>query len=393
MRPYRFAGICMVRNDSNDSPTIAMVSNHIASIVRFRGPLIRALSQRGVRVYALAPNLTAEDEQQVRVLGAIPIRYPLDRTGVNGFRDLWTTFSLWRILNRLKVHGVLTFSVKPVIFGSVAAWLSGASRRVALIEGVGYVFTDDGRTRSVSRRLLERIVAVLYRLGLGCSTHSLFLNPDDRQEFVARRWVRQHTSACIGGIGVDLDEWHYRPPNQQPITFALTARLLREKGIGEYLKAAAIVKARHPQVRFLLLGGTDTNPGAFPVSEVMGCVAQGIVEWPGHVDVAKWLVDASVFVLPSYREGVPLSTQEAMAMGRAVITTDVPGCRETVVHGKNGFLVRPRDVMSLVEAMQRFIDDPSLVESMGLESRRMAEERFDARAANERLMRYLLPAR
>lgn len=158
--------------------------------------------------------------------------------------------------------------------------------------------------------------------------------------------------------------------------------------------AARRVKARHPMTRFILLGGLDPNPGGLSSDEVESWVKEGVIEWPGHVAVKPWLAEASVYVLPSYyREGVPRSTQEAMAMGRPVITTDAPGCRDTVIEGKNGFLVPKRDVDALVVAMERFIDNPELIEVMGQSSRRLAEERFDAHKINLRLMELMGIAR
>jgi Glycosyltransferase len=177
-------------------------------------------------------------------------------------------------------------------------------------------------------------------------------------------------------------------PVTRPVTFLLAARLLREKGIVEYAEAARLVRSRHADARFILLGGLDTNPGGLRRDEIDAWVSEGVLEWPGHVpDVRPWLARASVYVLPSYyREGVPRSTQEAMAMARPVITTDAPGCRETVIDGRNGFLVPPRDPMSLAEAMERFVLDPELIVSMGEESRRIAEERFDVKRINRRMM-------
>jgi glycosyltransferase involved in cell wall biosynthesis len=193
----------------------------------------------------------------------------------------------------------------------------------------------------------------------------------------------------LGGIGVDLADWPLAPPVTQPVTFLLAARLLREKGIFEYAEAARKVKSLHPDVRFVLLGGLDPNPGGLDQADVETWVKEGLLEWPGHVAVKPWLTQTSVFVLPSYREGVPRSTQEAMAMGRAVITTNAPGCRETVDEGTNGFLVPVRDVPALTEAMLRFVEDPTLIATMGKESRRLAEKRFDVHAINARLLKIL----
>ena len=172
------------------------------------------------------------------------------------------------------------------------------------------------------------------------------------------------------------------PGVSPPITFLLAARLLREKGIVEYAEAARIVKSKYPDTRFILLGSVDPNPGSLNAEEVSKWVTERLLEWPGHVPVKSWMTQASVYVLPSYREGVPRSTQEAMAMGRAVITTDAPGCRETVVDGLNGFLVPVRDSVALAEAMMRFIKQPALIETMGKASRMLAEERFDVHKVN-----------
>jgi glycosyltransferase involved in cell wall biosynthesis len=163
--------------------------------------------------------------------------------------------------------------------------------------------------------------------------------------------------------------------------------MLREKGVFEFLQAAQQVKERYPHARFVLLGGLDSNPGGICAADLQPWVDRGVVEWPGQVDVKPWLAQTSVFVLPSfYREGVPRSTQEAMAMARPVITTDVPGCRETVVDGVNGFMVPPRNVDLLVRAMERFITEPALLERMGAESRSMAEQKFDMRVVNRKLL-------
>ena len=156
----------------------------------------------------------------------------------------------------------------------------------------------------------------------------------------------------------------------------------------EYAGAARLIKKKHPDTRFILLGSLDSNPGALSESEVQQWVSDGILEWPGHVpDLRPWLAQTSVYVLPSYREGLPRSTQEAMAMARPVITADAPGCRDTVINGQNGFLVPVRDADALAAAMERFIVQPDLIDKMGQASRNMAEERFDARKTNQVILR------
>lgn len=359
-------------------------------MLNFRGPLICDLVASGVVVYALAPDYDIKMRQKVTALGALPVDYHLTRTGMNPVRDCLDTVSLVALLRRLRPDVTLGYFIKPVIFGTLAAWLAGVPRRVAMIEGLGYVFSSAGDRPSLRRKLLRGLVGWLYQLALAQAHRVIFLNDDDINEFVGAGLVSESKVVKLGGIGVDLADWPLTPPVTQPVTFLLAARLLREKGIVEYAEAARLVKAIHPEVRFVLLGGLDPNPGALRQSEVQTWLAEGLLEWPGHVAVKPWLAQASVYVLPSYyREGVPRSTQEAMAMGRAVITTDAPGCRETVADRVNGFLVPVRDAAALANAMLRFVEAPLLIENMGRESRRLAEARFDVHKINARLLKIL----
>ncbi len=383
----------MERVDNPDMPkTIALIAHHAGSLLNFRGDWIRGLCASGARVLCLAPDYRDEDRVAVRRLGAEPIDYGLQRTGMNPVRDLRDAWALMSLLRRLRPDVTFAFSTKPVIYGTLAAWAARVPRRVAMIEGVGFVFTDGDRPLGWKRRVLRRAVGWLYRLALSHVHRVIFLNPDDRREFVERGLAPADRAVVLGGIGVDLDVWALAPPVREPVTFLLVARLLREKGIVEYVEAAREVRSRNPGVRFLLLGGLDTNPGGLERTEVQSWVDEGILEWPGHVEVRPWLARASVFVLPSWREGVPRSTQEAMAMGRPVITTDAPGCRETIEDGVNGYRVPVRDTHALVQAMLRFVQDPDRIESMGVASRRLAEERFDVRRVNARLSEWLRDA-
>jgi glycosyltransferase involved in cell wall biosynthesis len=209
------------------------------------------------------------------------------------------------------------------------------------------------------------------------------------KELLSRGIVPPDKIALAGATGIDLAEWPVTPLPDAPLTFILVARLLRDKGIGEYVAAARMLRADHPELRFLLLGGTDDNPASITRSEMDAWAAEGLIVWPGHVAARPWLAQAHVFVLPSYREGVPRSTQEAMAMGRAIVTTDTPGCRETVVEGRNGFMVPPRDPAALASAMHHFVDNPADIARMGSESRRLACERFDVHVQNDRLLGFM----
>lgn len=368
----------------------AIVSSQAFSMVNFRGPLIRELAAAGVKVHALAPDYDDELRQKVLELGASPVDFSLTRTGMNPLSDGLNTLRLTALLRRLRPDVSLGYFIKPVIFGTLAAWLAGVPRRVAMIEGLGYVFSSSVSNQAWKRKLLRTLVSSLYRFSLARAQKVIFLNKDDLAEFVEANLLDKEKGINLGGIGVDLVDWPMAPFITQPVTFLLAARLLREKGIVEYAEAARQVKAQYPDVRFILLGGLDPNPGGLLQSEVESWVKEGLLEWPGHVVVKPWLTQASVYVLPSYyREGVPRSTQEAMATGRAVITSDAPGCRETVDEGVNGFLVPVRDVPALANAMLRFVENRTLIGTMGRESRRLAEARFNVHTINARLLKIL----
>ncbi len=367
---------------------IFVVNPLAESVLLFRKTLLTLMVQEKHEVFCLAPDCVAKAGAALKLLGIKPVDYPLDRTGVNPWRDFRTLLFLLGLMLREKPDLVLTFQPKPNIYGTLAATLVQVPFRGAVVEGLGFAFTPG--EENLKKRVARTVLKGLYRLGFFFAHKVFFLNPDDLEEFVSQRLVRREKATLLGGIGVPLDEWPPAPPHLDPPTFTLIARLLKEKGVREFAKAARRVKDEYPRARFLLVGPVDTNPGAIPEAEVRSWVEEGILEWiPWTEDVRPYLRETSVYVLPSYREGVPRSTQEAMAMARPVITTDAPGCRETVVDGLNGFLVPPGDAEALARAMLHFIENPGLIVSMGEASRRLAEERFDAYKVAERMLREL----
>jgi glycosyltransferase involved in cell wall biosynthesis len=373
-------------NKIQRSRRLAFIANQAFSISNFRGPLVREMVGRGLTVYALAPDYDDASRAVVASLGAVPIDSSMSRTGMNPLRDILDIFRLAIQLRRLQLDATFAYFIKPVIYGTIAARLAAVPKRFAMIEGAGYVFTDDDKP-SMCRRLLRAFVTQLYRLSLAQANRIFMLNPDDKELFVNECMVPDEKAQLLDGIGLDLNHYQVVEPILQPICFILVARLLREKGIYDYIEAARRIKSLHPSVRFLLLGSIDLNPGSVSESEVQSWVAEGVVTWTRQVaDVRTWIAQASIFVLPSYREGLPRSTQEAMAMGRPVITTDVPGCRETVEEGVNGFMVPSRDPSALVHAMLTFIQQPEIIAPMGAESRRLAEKKFDVHKINAKIL-------
>lgn len=368
---------------------IAVVGTVSSSLVSFRGPLLKALVDEGHEVFAFAVDYDESGMDAVRALGAVPVAYCMDRTGTNPVSDVRATLGLARLLRRHRIELMLSYFIKPVVYGTLAGVLAGVRQRFAMLPGLGYAFTesDDAGLR---QRLLRGLLVRMLRFALARNRSLVLYNADDVAEVQRHSLVAPDKIARVNGTGIDLAQYAVCPPVTAPLTFLLAARLLREKGIAEYAEAARRVRRQAPQVRFVLLGGLDTSAWALQRDEVQQWVDEGVLEWPGQVpDIRPWLEQASVYVLPSYREGVPRSNQEAMAMGRPLITTDAPGCRETVRDGENGFLVPVRDAERLAGAMLRFVNQPSLVASMGAASRRLAEERFDVHAINRQLLAIL----
>lgn len=358
-----------------------VVAGLAESLINFRGPLILALKRKGFQVHVAAPSLPAGQpvRAQLEALGLQVHNIPVARTGTNPFSDLKTLWALWRLMREVKPNAVLGYTIKPVIYGTFAAWLAGVPQRFALITGLGYAFQGDG-----NRGRLQALVQQLYALALARVQKVFFQNPDDQALFKQRGLLAVNTPSCVvNGSGVDVASFSVQPLPVGSVNFLLIARLLGDKGVREFVGAARQVKAVHPQAQFTVVGWIDSNPDAIQQHELDDWVAAGTIHFMGRLsDVRPAIAACSVYVLPSYREGTPRTVLEAMAMGRAIITTDAPGCRETVVHGDNGLLVPVKSVDELAQAMCRFIDEPGLTGAMGARSRFIAEEKYDVHKVN-----------
>jgi glycosyltransferase involved in cell wall biosynthesis len=358
---------------------LLIVAANARSLIANRGDLIRELKARGVGVTAAVP--TRDWLPEVERLGIDLHPIAMGRTGVNPLQDVRTVFALLRLMRRLKPDAVFSYSAKPVIYGSLAARLAGVPGVYSMITGLGHAYT----TQSVRTRLIRFVMTWLYRAGLACSHRVFFQNPDDLQEFVDRRIIRdQRKVVRINGSGIDLERFARQPLPEGPPVFLFIGRLLTEKGIAEFAAAAQSLAGRWPQARFVAVGPHDPGlPHAVKAEALAAWKRAGVVEFVGGVkDVRPWLAACSVFVLPSYREGTPRSVLEAMAVGRAIVTTDAPGCRETVVPGENGLLVPPRESAPLALAMERFLLEPELIPRMAEASRCLVEEKYDVRKVN-----------
>ena len=372
---------------------IVIIGTVASSFLSFRALLIQALLAKSYTIYAFTSEYSQDELNDIKALGAIPITYELSRGGMNPLADAKTTYALTKKIKEIAPDLVFSYFSKPVIFGTLAAKLAKVPRVIGMLEGLGYAFTEQLEGLSKKAQLIKSIQVLLYKIALPQLDNIIFLNPDDPKDLLESHNIKVKQVDVLGGIGLDLDKYSHQPIENidSSINFLFIGRMLKEKGIHHFIAAAKIVKQSYPNVQFTVLGAIDSsNPGALQQSELDKLVSLNIINYPGQVDnVQKWIAGSHVFVLPSYREGVPRSTQEAMAMGRAVITTDVPGCRETVVDGINGFLVEKWNPQALAEKMIYFIEHPEQIAIMGYESYKIAQNKFDAHKVNKRLITML----
>lgn len=373
--------------------TIVFIGTIASSIYDFRADLIRSLLKQGHQIYAFTSQYTAEDINKIEQLGAIPVTYTLNRGGLNPLADIVATYQLLKKIKHINPDVVFSYFAKPVIFGTLAAKLAKVPRVIGMLEGLGYTFTEQPEGLSHKTKFIRYIQVFLYKMALPMLDQLIFLNPDDPKDLLETYSIKVKKVVILGGIGLNLQEYPYQPVDDisLPIKFLFIGRLLKEKGIHEFVQAAKLVKKQYPKTQFTILGQIDTfNIGALQQAELDDLIASCVVEYRGQVNNVKdWITNSHVFVLPSYREGVPRSTQEAMAIGRAIITTDVPGCRETVIQNRNGFIIPRWDSKTLAEYMIYFIENPKQIRFMGDESHKIAIDKFDVEKVNQRLQNIL----
>ena len=356
---------------------VLLVSPKNKTVYNFRGDLVRAIVAGGHEVVVTGPN--REHIEDIMALGVSRFaEIPLAKDRISVWGDVAYLTRLRSVMVSERPDVVFAYTPKPVIYGCIAARLARVPRVCPMVTGLGTVF----RSSAVKHSLVQRIMRIQYKLAFAFSHAVVLQNPDDAQVFISAGLVSPQKVVLVDGSGVNLERFDVRALPEGP-SFLFIGRLIRDKGIVEYLNACAEVRRRYPNVECHVVGAFDTNPSAYSRAELEPLLDAGVVRYHGEQsDVRPFIENATVFVLPSYHEGTPRSVLEAMAMGRAVITTDAPGCRETVHDGVNGYLVRPGDATELASRMEALVAQPELVRRMGRESRRLAESRYDVHKVN-----------
>lgn len=361
--------------------TIIIVGHDNQMTANFRGNLIREIISKGFKVIVIGPNQSNTDILFEFGINAF-YEIPMNRTGTSFLSDLKYTYRLYKIFKYLKPDYTLNITIKPVIYGAIAAKISGIKNINSLLTGIGYVFTSN----SLKAQFIKKIIYLPYKIGLNCAKNVIFQNVDDLNEFKRLRLITKKKCHIVNGSGVDMNLFKFHPYPTQ-LSFFITSRILYSKGVLEFLQAARIVKKKYPNIRFALIGSNEKQADSIPNDVFFDYVNDGSIEYLGTTDnVFNLLKESSVYILPSYREGVPRSVLEAMSMSRPIITTNVPGCREAVIDGYNGFLVPKQDVLELVNKIEWFILNKHMIPIMGKNSFDLCEKKFEISKVNSQML-------
>lgn len=368
---------------------VMLLASYAPSLINFRGPLLQKLLGAGHVVSVCAPNISDSVRKYLEDLGVSVHEISMERNAVSVLADIRYYHELGHLMRRSQPDIVLTYTIKPNIWGGLAAKRAKVLS-FSLVTGLGFAFSGSQQTSRFKDKVTGYLARKLYSVATRCNEAVIFQNPDDRDDFVSSGCLDNVSKAAVvAGSGVDLEHYARTDTVSAPI-FLMISRLLTSKGIFEYAAAAKKLRASNAEVRCLLVGPYDGGADAISPQQLALWVNSGSLEYLGPADdVRPYIAQAAVYVLPSYREGTPRSVLEAMAMGRPIVTTDTPGCRETVMDGENGYLVPAQDSEKLADAMQRFVDNPLLIELMGSKAYQLAREKYDVHKVNRDMMKIM----
>ena len=363
---------------------VLLLSSHTPSLLWFRVDLMKAMQAEGYEVYAAGQMPESEWAGRFSDIGISYNQIKVSRNGLNPLRDIATIKDVKRLLLKIKPDKVFVFQAKTIAYGCLAAASVGITEVYSLVAGLGSIYLGHG----LKNRIVKSVMSALYKQAFKRSKRVFFQNNDDKQTMINEGLLGEDKIVMIHGSGVNVDEFKPTQMPEKP-SFLYIGRLIRDKGVGEYLGACRIIKTEFgDNVRCLLVGPYDSNPSSIKPQDLQPLVDKEIVEYYGEQrDVRPFISQCSVFVLPSYHEGTPKTVLESMAMGRAIITSNAPGCKETVVDGVNGFLTQVKDAEDVADKMKVLIKNPDLVNEMGKKSREMACDIFDVNKVNDTILR------
>lgn len=370
------------------SKKIALVANSTWNIYNFRQNIIRKLIEEGYDITVFAPlDEYITYKEKYPNLKHIGLR-TLDRDGINPVKDVLLILELFKKYKREKPDLIIHYTHKPNIFGSIAARLSGI-KSISVVTGLGYGFIRQG--------WLNSILKFLYKFTAGNKELVIFENCDDMNLFKEEEIIEKDKASFVNGCGVDTGYYlpADKPNNEKKIVFTFIGRLLKDKGVLEFANAAKHLKIeKNSKVKFVLIGDFDPeNPSTIEKDSLLEWIDRGYIEYKGFIhDVRPYIAASDCIVLPSYREGLPRIIIEAMSMGKPVITSNTPGCRQTVINGMNGFLIPVQDESALKSAMQSFMElDPETRKNMGLKGRELVFKKFDSNLVADNFYELIKP--
>ncbi|MGY6213110.1 glycosyltransferase family 4 protein [Cytobacillus firmus] len=363
---------------------ILVISPKNKTLFNFRGDLIKDIISKGHEVVAIGPNRDYIDD--VLALGVKFIEIPFSKDNTSILGDIKYYKQLKNVIIEQKPDLVFSYTIKPVVYGSLAARMAGVKKIYPMVTGLGRVYASNG----IKAKVLRMITGLLYKQAFKGCNKVIFQNSDDLKQFVQLGYLPKEKATRIDGSGVNMSRFNANELPKEPV-FLMIARIIKEKGVFEFAEAARMVKKDYPEARFVLLGGFDSSIGAIKPEEIEPYITDNTLEFPGEAkDVVPYLEKSSVFVLPTYyREGLPRTILEAMAMARPIITTDWPGCRDAVIDGVNGFLVQPKDVNDLSKRITHIIENPEKAYEMSRNSYRLCKEKYDVNIVNRHMLRIM----
>lgn len=364
---------------------IIVVSPKNKTVFNFRGDLIKDMIAAGHEVMVIGPN--RDFLEDIMALGVSEfIEVPLVKDNTSVFGDLAYMKALRHVFLEKRPDMVFSYTIKPVIYGSLAARSAKVKNIYAMVTGLGRVYASGG----LKTRIIRILTKILYKNAFRACDKVIFQNSDDIDQFVADKYLPAEKCEKVNGSGVNMARFEKTELPEEPI-FLMVSRIIREKGVFEYCEAARAVKRIHPEARFILLGGFDKSIGAIKPEDIEEYIKDGVIEFPGEVkDPVAFYQKASVFVLPSYyREGLPRTILEAMSCGRAIITTDWPGCREPIRSGENGYLIPVKDSAALAEKMTALTENSALLADMANRAYLDCKEKYDVSVVNSQMKKIM----